>query len=319
MPIAVIRTLRVHSLRTLRVNVATRGIHVFNSISALRAGRKQMNGSLGFVPTMGALHQGHLSLAQQALKENDNVVVSIFINPTQFSAGEDLDKYPKKVEQDLAMLTDIGIKHVFVPERADLLKPDSLCRVEAPAFNNIYEGNKRPEFFRGVATIVCKLFNIVQPDVAYFGQKDISQFIMLRSMVEDLNMPVHVKCCETLREKDGLAMSSRNVYLSPSERQAASILYKALTAAGDCYLSCQVRGGGDVALVIDAARQVLSSEPLVTSVQYISVASPRNMQEVTSLVSAEEGAVISAAITIGSVRLIDNILVGASREVIFNE
>jgi pantoate--beta-alanine ligase len=297
-----------------RLSTAARDLNVAESIAEMRMSRHEMKGTVGFVPTMGALHIGHLSLVDEALRENDNVVVSIFVNPTQFSAGEDLDKYPRTVAKDLSMLKAVGAKHVFLPNNTEMYKPNSLCRVEAPAFNNIYEGSKRPDFFRGVATVVCKLFNIVQPDVAYFGQKDISQFIMLRSMVDDLNMPVTVKACPTLREKDGLAMSSRNVYLTPEEREVASILVTALDAAA--YV-CTSRNQPVTAQEMrDAAMKVLSLQPMVSEVQYISIASPETMKEL-STVTESEGAVISSAIKLGNVRLIDNILIGGARNRIY--
>jgi pantoate--beta-alanine ligase len=295
-----------------------RRISIAKSIDEMRHLRKGFNSSVGFVPTMGALHQGHLALVQRALKENDNVVVSIFVNPTQFSPGEDLDKYPRTIESDLALLESIGAKHVFLPSQPQMYKANSLCHVEPRAFSNIFEGRKRPNFFSGVATIVCKLFNIVQPTTAYFGQKDISQFILLRSMVDDLNIPVNVIACETLRDPDGLAMSSRNVYLSKQERNVASILYKALTAAASV---CESSPHGAPVSVLDMenkARELLSTEPLVSDIQYVSVASAEDMTEL-STASPLIGAVISAAIKVGSVRLIDNVLVGAAKEKIYGE
>jgi pantoate--beta-alanine ligase len=272
-------------------------------------------GTIGFVPTMGALHSGHLSLVERAMKETENVVVSIFVNPTQFSPGEDLDKYPRTVEKDLEMLKTLDVKCVFLPLTTEIYSPNPLCHVEPAAFSRIYEGAKRPNFFSGVATIVCKLFNIVQPTISYFGQKDISQFIMLRRMVEDLNMPVIVKASPTLRESDGLAMSSRNVYLTPREREVSSILYQALHAVVN---QCESSATPVSVSVLEAsAREILAREPLVTEVQYISIASPYDMTELKT-VNIEEGAVISAAIKIGSVRLIDNLLIGKAKNIIYN-
>lgn len=222
------------SLNSFNLN-NKRNIIITKTIQEIRNLRKDINinSTVGFIPTMGALHEGHLSLIERGIKENNEIIVSIFVNPTQFSIGEDLDKYPRTIEKDLNMLSKYNIKSVFIPSTLEIYNPNPLCHVEPTAFSKIYEGEKRPNFFSGVATIVCKLFNIVQPTVSYFGQKDISQFILLRRMVDDLNMPVKVKASPTLREADGLAMSSRNVYLTPTERNVASILYKSLKS---CYV-----------------------------------------------------------------------------------
>lgn len=294
-----------------------RFLHIAKSIPEMRQFRNILERSktVGFVPTMGALHAGHLSLIERASKENDLVIASIFVNPTQFSIGEDLDKYPRTVEKDLEMLRSLNVNSVFLPSTSEIYGTNPLCHIEPKAFSNIYEGMKRPNFFSGVATIVCKLFNIVQPTVSYFGQKDISQFILLRRMVEDLNIPVIVKASPTLREVDGLAMSSRNVYLNEKERIASSILVKALQAAVD---TCELSSTGSVSSsqMIDVARNVLAQEPLVSEIQYISVASPHDMSEL-STANIQDGAVISAAIKVGSVRLIDNLLVGQAKKIIY--
>jgi pantoate--beta-alanine ligase len=297
--------------------IQKRFLQIARSIPEMRQYRNSLDKlkTVGFVPTMGALHFGHLSLMERALKENDLVVASIFVNPTQFSAGEDLDKYPRTVEKDLEMLKSLNVHCVFLPTTSEIYGTNPLCHVEPAAFSKIYEGAKRPNFFSGVATIVCKLFNIVQPTISYFGQKDISQFILLRRMVDDLNMPVTVKASPTLREADGLAMSSRNVYLNEKERVASGILVKALQAAVD---TCEMSSTGSVPCseMIAIARSVLAQEPLVSEIQYISVASPHDMSEL-STANVQEGAVISAAIKVGSVRLIDNLLVGQAKTIIY--
>lgn len=264
---------------------------------------------VGFVPTMGALHAGHVSLVTKARKHHRCVVASIFVNPTQFGAGEDLDKYPRTLDRDLAVLEAAGVQCVFAPGVADMYSKDTLCHIEPVAFSDISEGRARPDFFRGVATVVTKLFNIVQPTAAYFGQKDISQCILVQRLVRDLNMPVHIHVCETMRESDGLAMSSRNAYLKDSERRAAGILYKALSAAER--LCAQHPQGVSRLQVIAAAEAVLRQEPMVGAIEYVSVASPEHMRELDAVTLAE-GAVISSAIRLGSVRLIDNVLVGAA-------
>jgi len=260
---------------------------------------------------MGALHSGHVSLVAEAKKCNSLVVASIFVNPTQFGKGEDLDKYPRTFDKDLAMLREAGVACIFAPSTEVMYPPGDdppLCHVEPAAFGAISEGQARPNFFRGVATVVTKLFNIVQPTTAYFGQKDVAQCVLIQRMVRDLSMPVRIQVCPTLREADGLAMSSRNTYLQPSERPAAGVLYRALSAAK---MVCE---GGAVGVsrdaVIDAAKHVLHQEPLVTQIEYISVASPDNMRELPIVRAEDQGAVISAAVRLGSVRLIDNLLVG---------
>jgi pantoate--beta-alanine ligase len=262
---------------------------------------------------MGALHDGHLTLVKQAKEKNAKVVVSIFVNPTQFSAGEDLDKYPRQLEADLAKLRPLGVDCVFTPTQQDMYPGDSLCHVEPSKFGQISEGLARPEFFRGVATVVCKLFNIVQPTYTFFGQKDISQCILIQRMVKDLNMPVNVKVCPTIREHDGLAMSSRNAYLTSTERPVCSVLYRALLQAKNyCDLTNTTKFPVKREDIIAVANAVLRAEPMVTRIEYVSVASHTDMTELSTYNAREAnaGAVISGAIRIGNVRLIDNVLVG---------
>ena len=217
--------------------IIKRHLHILRSVKEVRSVTSALyksNQTLGFVPTMGALHKGHLKLMEIAKSNNTKVIASIFVNPSQFSKGEDLDKYPRTLDKDISMLQSIDVDYLFVPENDEIYPkaPNQMvCHVEPVAFNSIYEGVARPEFFRGVATIVCKLFNIVQPTSAYFGQKDISQCLLIQSMVRDLNIPVDIKIIETVREADGLAMSSRNAYLSSMERSKANLLYKALSHA----------------------------------------------------------------------------------------
>jgi pantoate--beta-alanine ligase len=268
----------------------------------------------GFVPTMGALHSGHLQLMEQAKRENDLGIASIFVNPTQFSAGEDFDKYPRQVEKDIDLLKSINMDVLFLPQPPDIYPKNTLCHVEPTAFNSIHEGRARPEFFRGVATIVCKLFNIVLPTQSYFGQKDISQCILVKQMVRDLNMDTKVNIVETIRDHDGLALSSRNAYLTEEERKHADVLYKALVAGKQlCELSATT---GEIPRdhVIHAITTVLEKERLVTQIEYISIASHESMKEVETVDSMKNGAVLSAAIRVGKVRLIDNLLVGKAHE-----
>ena len=269
---------------------------------------------VGFVPTMGALHAGHVSLVAEARRRHGTVAASIFVNPTQFGAGEDLDKYPRRLDADIKMLAAAGVACVFAPDSREMYGEEPpLCHVEPRAFGDTCEGLARPDFFRGVATVVTKLFNIVRPTTAYFGQKDVAQCVLVQRLVQDLNMPVRIHVCETMRDADGLAMSSRNAYLNDGERRVAGILHKALCAAK---LLCEQQGqnhlnpaGLSRLDVIAAAERTLRQEPLVGNIEYVSVASPRHMRELDA-VSREEGAVISAAVRLGSVRLIDNVLVG---------
>lgn len=289
--------------------VLKRNMHIASTIKEMVAFRS-IHPMVCFVPTMGALHDGHLFLVKEAKAKRHTVVVSIFVNPTQFSRGEDLNKYPRQLEADLNKLKPLGVDCVFVPNQAEMYPADSLCHVEPSKFSNICEGQARPDFFRGVATIVCKLFNIVRPDFSFFGQKDISQCILIRKMVEDLNMPVNIVVCPTMRESDGLAMSSRNVYLTSTERSIASVLYRALNAAKDI---CEDNNKLWIKRenIVSAAREVLLKEPMVSMIEYISVASHIDMAEILTYNGDEaNGVVISAAIRIGNVRLIDNVLVG---------
>ena len=290
-----------------------RKIHVARTVEEVRKFRSSIGLSkLGFVPTMGALHMGHISLVKAAVVESDIVAASIFVNPTQFSVGEDLDKYPRTFDEDMEMLKAAGVKFVFAPVLSEIYGKNVLCHVEPSDFSFIQEGKARPDFFRGVATIVCKLFNIVQPSISYFGQKDISQCILVKKMVEDLNIPGIIRVCETLREEDGLAMSSRNVYLSPEERRVANVLYRALSSA-----KARCSSGSDAVLsrvdLIAIVEDILKSEPMVSRVEYVSVASYTNMKEL-DIITTDTGAVISSAIRLGSVRLIDNVLFGAAEK-----
>lgn len=306
-----------HLMRSHRAG--QRGIHIAASIAEMKTFR-ETNLKIAFVPTMGALHDGHLTLVKRAKDMGCKVVVSIFVNPTQFSAGEDLDKYPRQFEKDLEKLRSLDVDCVFSPVQSDMYSGNALCHVEPADFSDISEGQARPEFFRGVATVVCKLFNIVQPTYAFFGQKDISQCILIKRMVSDLNMPVNVTVCPTIRETDGLAMSSRNAYLSKHERPACGILYKALSE-GKLLCDQTSLSGATVTrqAVLARVSAILQQEPLVAKVEYVSFASHQNMTELPSYQAnaVGVGAVISAAIRVGNVRLIDNVLVGQAVNDIF--
>lgn len=304
----------MNRLRNLNVIRRTkRNLHIITTIPEMRDLKRnliQSNKSIGFVPTMGALHHGHITLMEQAKKENDIAIASIYVNPTQFSAGEDFDKYPRTIEKDVSLLKG-KIDYLFAPLESEIYPYDKnqICHVEPTPFNKIFEGIIRPEFFRGIATIVCKLLNIVQPDYAYFGQKDISQCILIRQLVKDLNIHSNIRVLETIRESDGLAMSSRNVYLTESERIKASIVYKALSAGKTLINSKNKTDLISTADLVNTITRILKNETSVTSIDYVSVASHIDMSEL-SQVRADTGAVLSTAIRLGSVRLIDNLLVG---------
>lgn len=293
-----------------------RFLHVVRTVEEMRKYHKEVvkSSTLGFVPTMGALHSGHIMLMERARKENDFVAASIFVNPTQFSAGEDLDKYPRQFEADCELLRKANVDVVFAPLTSEMYKNDALCHVEPTAFGSILEGKARPEFFRGVATVVCKLFNIVDPSKSYFGQKDISQCILIRKLVEDLHMRGEIIVCETKREEDGLAMSSRNAYLTPDERKEAAILYRALSAGKEL---CKPGTTIETNTIIAKVTEALQSNPLIKQVEYVSVASHKNMKELDA-VQYEAGAVLSSAVRLGNVRLIDNLLIGNAEKQILN-
>jgi pantoate--beta-alanine ligase len=206
-------------------------MQVVGPIFEVRALRQKLSGTVGFVPTMGYLHEGHLALVKQARTDNSNVIVSIYVNPTQFGPRENFGSYPRELNRDLELLREEGVDIVFVPSDDEIYPPEFSNWVDVGKVTERLEGASRPGHFRGVATVVAKLFNIVQPSRAYFGQKDAQQVVVIKRMVADLNMGIDIVVVPTVRESDGLAMSSRNIYLSPGERQAATILFKALTLA----------------------------------------------------------------------------------------
>jgi len=255
---------------------------------------------VGFVPTMGALHAGHQQLMNAARRECDLVTVSIFVNPLQFDRRDDLDQYPRTLESDVAVCAAAGVDIVFAPSVSEMYPFDSACVIEVGRVADHLCGRFRRGHFRGVATVVMKLFQIVQPDRAYFGEKDAQQLAVVRRLVEDFNVPLDIIGVPTVRESDGLALSSRNRRLSAEERSAAPVLYRALQVAERLIAN----GNRDVAQVTAAARQVIEGEPAVT-LEYLEIVEPREMQPVERI----EGPVVAAsAIWIGSTRLIDNIV-----------
>lgn len=282
---------------------------VYSTISSFRAMRRALasNITVGFVPTMGALHDGHLSLVREARKENDVVVASIYINEKQFGPNEDLDRYPRQLERDTELLKSMGVDHVLAPSNDEMYGPNFATYVEAPkGFEETREGKARPGHFRGVATVITKLFHIVQPTRAYFGQKDAVQCALIRRLVQDLNFPVDITVLDTVREPDGLAMSSRNAYLSTSARRAAPIVYAALCAAKDLYYLTKPSTTSQ--MLEEAVRQVLQSESQVDDIEYIACDNYETMAPLLTI--GDETAVLSVAVKIGSVRLIDNVVLG---------
>lgn len=275
---------------------------VVSRLADLRRLRSQLRDPLGLVPTMGFLHAGHLSLVQCAHEQCSSVAVSIFVNPAQFGQNEDLAAYPRDLQQDLELLDKEGVDLVWTPTVADMYPPGFQTWVEAGPLTEPLEGARRPGHFKGVTTVVTKLFNAVQPQRAYFGQKDAQQALVVRRMVRDLDFPIDVVVCPTVREKDGLAMSSRNAYLDRDERAAATVLYRALAAARDAFAT----GTTDAQSLRRIAMGILESEPLA-STQYVSVAHSETLEEVDGTV--DRGLVLMA-VRIGSTRLIDNVILG---------
>jgi pantoate--beta-alanine ligase len=263
--------------------------------------QKRLGKTVGFVPTMGYLHQGHLSLVERAKRENDLVVVSIFVNPTQFGQGEDFDIYPRDFERDKNLLAKLNIDVLFYPSVEDIYPSNYKTYVEVYDITDKLCGASRPGHFKGVTTIVTKLFNMVLPDRAYFGLKDAQQVLVIKQMVKDLNFPIEIVPCPIVREEDGLAMSSRNVNLKPHEREAALVLSKSLFAAQKLILEGE-RDGDKIKRFIE---ENISKEPLA-NIDYVKVVSAENLEEVKEI---EGEILIALAVKIGKVRLIDNIMV----------
>lgn len=272
------------------------------SLDELKAARLSFNGTVGLVPTMGYLHEGHLSLIRRAKAECDHVVVSIFVNPTQFGANEDLAKYPRDLERDLSLIEPFGVDLVWTPTPEIMYPTGYQTWVEVEAMTRPLEGAMRPTHFKGVTTVVAKLFNATQAHKAYFGQKDAQQVAVIRQMVWDLNFPLEVVVCSTVREADGLAMSSRNKYLEGESRQAATILFRALTAAKEMYQT----GERDAEVLREKMKEVLGTEPLA-QVQYISCADYNTLEELDVV---KGKTLLSMAVLIGKTRLIDNFVLG---------
>lgn len=276
-------------------------MRVIKSKAEMRQACRDAPRPLGLVPTMGALHPGHRSLADHARADCAAIAVSIFVNPTQFGAGEDFAQYPRDLDADLELLRQRGADLVFVPDAAEIYPPGFSTWIDVGPIGERLEGAARPGHFRGVATVVAKLFAIASPDFAYFGQKDGQQTLVVRQMARDLDLGVAIIVLPTVREPDGLAMSSRNIRLTPPQRQAAPTLYRALQAGHARWQA----GEKNAAHIRAAALQKLQAEPLLEAIDYVSLAAPETLAE---LEQATPGAMLSAAARMGAVRLIDNLI-----------
>lgn len=285
-------------------------MQILKSISELKAYRtllKAKNEKVGLAPTMGALHEGHLSLVRRAQSMADRVIVSIFVNPTQFGPNEDFNKYPRVIESDLALLEACGVDAVFLPSSSEIYPPGYLTYVEVEDLGKRLCGKSRPTHFRGVATVVLKLFNLVDPDLAFFGQKDAQQSILLRKMAQDLCLRVEIVVCPIVRERDGLAMSSRNRYLNPAERQAALVLGRSLQWA-------QARiaaGETSAAALLNGIKEQISNEPLAR-LDYAELVNTSSLSPISVL--GKEEVLLALAIYVGATRLIDNCIIPATAE-----
>jgi len=291
------------STKTSREIIRGHKMEKVTSLADLRDARARLPAPVGFVPTMGYLHEGHLSLVRAARAECASVVVSIFVNPTQFSPNEDLSNYPRDVQRDLNLLKEEGVDLVWTPTPEIMYPPGYQTWITVEEAASVLEGSMRPGHFRGVATVVAKLFNAIIPDKAYFGQKDAQQAVVIRRMTHDLNFNLDVVVCPTIREPDGLALSSRNVYLNPNERQAATVLCRALVKAQVAFS----KGDHDAKRLLQITIEVIESEPLAR-LQYVSCAHPDTLHELEGEIHTQ--ALLSMAVYIGKTRLIDNVMIG---------
>jgi len=256
---------------------------------------------IGFVPTMGGLHEGHLSLVREARRMADAVIVSIFVNPTQFRPGEDLDRYPRDLARDADLLTPIGVDYIFAPSVEEIYPKGFSTWVTVEGLSDKLEGAARPGHFRGVATVLSILFNIIHPKFAFMGQKDAQQTVIAKKLVRDLHLPVEVVVLPTVREPDGLALGTRNQYLTPEERRAATVLYRALNVAEDEFAD----GERDASRLIRAMQKEIAREPLART-DYIAITDSERLEPIDNL--AGRSALVSLAVYIGTTRLIDNLI-----------
>jgi pantoate--beta-alanine ligase len=267
---------------------------------------RQLGKRIGFVPTMGALHEGHISLIRSARKLNDAVVVSIFVNPLQFGPTEDFSKYPRTMESDSRKLDGVKVDYLFAPSAEEMYPKGAATTVYVEGLSEKLDGKSRPGHFKGVTTVVAKLFEIVRPDRAYFGQKDVAQVAVLRKMVHDLNMDLEMVVCPIVREADGLALSSRNVYLSPEQRKQALVLHRALMRIQ--FIADQ--GDRDAASLREHGVQVVAEEPGV-KLDYLEIVDPNTLDPVEDI---SRGALVAVAAWVGTTRLIDNLLLHGRKQ-----
>ncbi len=275
-------------------------IHTTPEMHAASRQAQAAGRTIGFVPTMGALHEGHLSLVRAAKQKCDIVVVSIFVNPTQFGPNEDFTRYPRTIDRDCELLKNTAADFLFAPSTEEMYPSGAVTYVTVEGLSDRLDGLSRPGHFRGVTTIVSKLFNIVQPDVAYFGQKDAAQLAVIRKMVRDLNFPVEIIACPIIREPDGLAMSSRNIYLTPEERKSALALSRSLQEVEKLFQT----GNRNVEELISAGKQTLVREPGI-KLDYLSLVNPDTLEDIREL---NQPALVAVAACVGKTRLIDNII-----------
>ena len=277
-------------------------MRVVETVAAMRQEREKLKEPVGFVATMGGLHEGHLSLVRRARADNPSLVASIFVNPTQFAPAEDFKTYPRDLPRDLSLLEKEGVDVVFAPPVAEMYPPGFNSWIEITGVTEQLEGASRPGHFRGVATVVNRLFDIIRPDVSYFGQKDVQQALVIKTMVRELKLGIELVTMPTVREADGLAMASRNAYLNPDERKAAPVLYRALCLAQELW----GKGEKDAENIRGRMREMIQKEPLAT-IDYVSIADPETLEEMDEV---RTPALVSMAVKIGKTRLIDNVVVG---------
>jgi pantoate--beta-alanine ligase len=275
--------------------------------SVARKIRREQDRTIGLVPTMGALHEGHLSLVREARRMCDIVVVSVFVNPAQFGPGEDFERYPRNLTQDTALLTDYNVDYIFAPPVEEIYPKGFTTYVNVSGLSKLLEGESRPGHFRGVATVVTILFNIVKPDFAFFGQKDAQQAVIIRRLVKDLALDTEVIVLPTVREDSGLAMSSRNSYLSPEEQEAATVIHRALLKAKETYKA----GEKHAAKLMDLVRTTIEAEPRVR-VDYVSINDAETLESLEKL--DDRTVMIAVAAYIGKIRLIDNTMLNSAKK-----
>ncbi|HZQ18102.1 MAG TPA: pantoate--beta-alanine ligase [Terriglobales bacterium] len=280
-------------------------LHTIDEMGAFSRNARSGSKRLGLVPTMGALHEGHVSLVRAAREKSDVVVVSIFVNPTQFGPSEDFSRYPRTLEKDCALLERESVDAVFAPSSNEMYGSGSITWVTVEAISDRLCGRSRPGHFRGVTTVVAKLFNIVEPDIAFFGQKDAAQVAIIRRMVRDLNFPVAIEVCPIVREADGLALSSRNVYLGPQERKSALVLHRSLNRVKEKF----DHGEGNALKLIVSGKEEFAKNP-AARLDYLEIVDPNSLEPVADI---SKPVLVAVAAFVGNTRLIDNLVLAPTR------